>query len=119
VVFSWTLFTLDPKRVEEFVARNGARFDGATLEARPTGIPVPIPRDGEIESVDLYLLDAASLLRYVRVNRLNAEQIIFSLLGHGADGYVEAQKALSDAAALATEVAAPAVDESAADHECG
>lgn len=85
-------FLTDQARTLAFIEKNGAKFDGYTPEAKATGVPVPVVSavDGQIETVDLYCLDAESLLRYIRLDPKTTEHIVFMLLGWSADDYMKA-----------------------------
>ena len=72
----------------------------------PTGVSVPV-RVGSVENgvtttsleaVDLYCLDAISLLRFLRLapdDRKRPEYVVFALLGFTADEYVVADDAIA------------------------
>ena len=99
---------VDLERFKKFTEKhNGMAFDAFEPAVRATGIPVPVEapqgafgidpdtqklidvEPGTAICADLYTLDAASLLEWIRKDSKNAEKTIFMLLGWDGAAYLK------------------------------
>lgn len=82
-------FKCDGERLRKFVEKFEAKFEAFEPEVRASGIPAPVVFDGQLETVDLWTLDAASLLAWLRRDPKFPENVVFMLLGWSATDYLK------------------------------